>query len=199
MVVSWRVPCFFFEEQMVYEIGDILINKHQFGHVMMALGNNKIIHAKYRENFHIVNNESHEGGQVSYVDEGATVYRPPWALYAGAPSDAKASLRRVADGIKDSAKYGGYRALRLWAGNKKFGRGAAKRLNKYKARMQAGFRDPSGVSKFVSTVTCAEAIVLCYQMSFTRGDHPFFINLDAAHVMPSSLGKWLTDNGWTMA
>ena len=48
-----------------------------------------------------------------------------------------------------------------------------------------------GTDPFVRTITCSEAVILCYQLTFAEGNSPFFILLDAAHTMPGTLKTWL--------
>jgi hypothetical protein len=179
---------------MDYETGDIAINPSSPGHAMMVYqGGNyaktKIVHAQWSNDFHIQGNQVQEGGNISYlIDNGTQVFRPPWRA-----TDDKAAkqrkLQQVAEAIRDHASYGLYRAFRLFTGSSFFGDGARRRLRKYKERWDAGFYTKGG-PKFVTTVTCSEAVILCYQLTFAESD-PQFIKLDAAHTMPNTLAEWL--------
>jgi hypothetical protein len=53
--------------------------------------------------------------------------------------------------------------------------------------------------KFVTKVSCAEAVILAYQIIFSEQDKPFFINKDAAHTMPGTLKDWLEANWETVS
>jgi hypothetical protein len=96
-------------------------------------------------------------------------------------------LKTVADLIAARAKYGLYRAVRLAVGSSSYGDGAKKRLEKYRGRLAAG------ADKLVTTLTCSEAVILCYQLTLTATDN-HFISLDAAHTMPRTLAKYLRSN-----
>jgi hypothetical protein len=182
---------------MKFEVGDIVIDPDWFGHAMMiyAEGDDTkawIIHGKNDGDFHIVPNMTEKGLDPQYLIKGTmTVFRPP-------PFDAlhKATLITVADTIKTKAKYGIYRAVRLWAGSSTFGSDAAERLDKYRYRFDIIKNNPPGGKYFVTTITCSEAVILCYQLTFAESD-PQFIHLDAAHTMPCHLGEWLSKaTGW---
>ena len=189
---------------MDYEVGDILISPSGFGHVMMIYkaGNTnpgargaKVIHGQLSGNFHIEPVASVKGGHVIRIIGASTkIYRPPWENFKSEVIETafKKKLVKIADAIARYATYGKYRAIRLYAGSSGFGSSAQKRLDKYKKRLVSGF---SG-GKFVTTITCAEAVMLCYQLAFPVGRTPFFIRLDAAHTMPKTLGSWLSKN-WT--
>jgi hypothetical protein len=105
----------------------------------------------------------------------------------------KQSLRDVATAMQRTAKYGFYRAIRVFVGSSTFGEDALMKLIKYRTRLA------NGADKFVSTMTCAEAVILCYQLSFDPGS-PYFIQRDAAHVMPRDLAHLLKESAhaWTM-
>lgn len=185
---------------MAYDTGDVIIYDGSPGHVAMiyepAVGRTpaKVIHAQLKGNFHIEPMTSESGGTTHYmVDNNANVYTPPWAKCPNADLK-KREIRRIADAIAQHAKYGVYRAIRLWAGSSIYGPKAHQRLQKYRDRANRNFQDEKGAAKFVTTVTCAEAVILCYQLTFADGTDPFFIRLDGAHAMPKTLGEWLTKN-----
>jgi hypothetical protein len=186
---------------MAFETGDIVIFSGTPGHVGMVYSAGRgeqaeIIHAQRRGGFHIDQNvtTNASGSTFSYlIDAGDWVFRPPWAAHAHINKATKqAGLQAVARDIRDHAQYGVYRAVRLLFGSSTFGEGAKQRLAKYKQRRQDGFPR----NKFVTTVTCSEAVILCYQMTFDEDDTPFFIQLDAAHAMPKTLKSWLSTR-WT--
>jgi hypothetical protein len=182
---------------MAFEIGDVIIFSGTPGHVGMIYSAGRgeaaqIIHAQRRGGFHIDENvtTNASGSSFSYLVNGRDwVFRPPWAAKPHINKGVKqAALQAVAREIRDHAQYGVYRAVRLFLGSSSFGDGARARLAKYKQRRQDGFPR----NKFVTTVTCSEAVILCYQMTFDEDDDPFFIKLDAAHSMPSTLRQWLS-------
>lgn len=172
---------------MPFETGDIVIFQGTPGHVGMvydggALGRTTVIHAQRVGGFHI-------DPLASLLAPADRVYRGPWQAYPHLNRAAKqAALRDVAQDIRIYAQYGVYRAIRLFFGSSAFGSDARARLAKYKARREGGFAQ----NKFVTTVTCSEAVILCYQLSFAERDEPFFIKLDAAHTMPGTLRGWLS-------
>jgi hypothetical protein len=86
------------------------------------------------------------------------------------------------------------RAVRLFLGSSEFGSDAVKRLAKYRDRM-LDYR-PGG--KLISTITCSEAVIISYQLTFFSKLAPFFILKDAAHTMPSTLKDWLELNWETV-
>jgi hypothetical protein len=51
----------------------------------------------------------------------------------------------------------------------------------------------------VTKITCSEAVILCYQLSFAESS-PYFIQKDAAHTLPRTLAEYLKTAvaGWTM-
>jgi hypothetical protein len=181
-----------------FQIGDIGINTSGVGHVMMIYEGGddstaKIIHANRRRNFHIESNrqESDNGAHISYLADGYDkLYRPPWA--GGEKAAKQRFLQQVAAVIARRATYGIGRAIRLWMGSSTFGDGARDRLAKYKERL-LDLNNLIGDGKVVSTVTCSEAVILCYQLTFDVGE-PQFIELDAAHTMPNTLATWLGRN-----
>lgn len=180
---------------MPAETGDIVFFPGKVGHIGMFYDAKRIIHATNSQNFHLSDNESTTGGRIDYMTNKA--FRPPWSKLAlGQEEIRKAELRRVADKMKDIATYGLYRAFRLWAGNSSFGPGAEARLAKYRARLN-GTAPAADADKFVTHITCSEAVILTYQLSFPDREAPFFILLDAAHTMPNTLADWLQKNGWT--
>src|SRR5436190_21344339 len=136
------------------------------------------IHGTNKGNFHFSQYKTTEDGQTSYtIGAGDYVYRAPWAAHPHFNKATKqAELQKVARDISNYAQYGSYRAARLFMGSSTFGDGARARLEKYKQRRQDSFPR----NKFVKTITCSEAVILCYQMAFDEGDHPFFVGLDAA-------------------
>jgi hypothetical protein len=71
--------------------------------------------------------------------------------------------------------------------------GAKQRLAKYSQRLK------DGGDKLVSTITCVEAVVLCYQLTLDQ-NAPQFVKKDAAHTMPRTLAKYLTESphGWKL-
>jgi hypothetical protein len=178
----------------MYSTGDIVVdNAGTFGHVSMCfdeedangVGNVTFIHGTHKGNFSI-------GQKVDVIEEVKENFWhfKPIGLSAG----DKQRLRNVATEMQRTAKYGYYRAMRVWVGSSTFGEDANKKLAKYRERLAN--HDP----KFVSTISCAEAIILCYQLSFDPWS-PYFIQKDAAHVMPRDLAELLkgTPGTWTMA
>ena len=179
----------------MYETGDIVVWDGWPGHVGMVYkgGNSEttsVIHARSGKNFYIEPNQQNQSGYISYLLEfECAVFRPP--LNNRADKLAKQNtLIAYADLIRQTAVYGLYRAFRLAISSSHFGPLAQARLNKYQQRL-AG---PAN-GKFVTTVTCSEAIILCYQLTFSQADK-CFIKLDAAHAMPRTLAEWLVKNDW---
>ena len=192
---------------MSYQTGDIAINTSWPGHVMMVLeehqNENKIliIHGQKSGNFHIQSQQYESGNNhaIGYLIDAPTwVFRPPWERYTAAQIvSKKRELNEIARAIARSAKYGVYRAVRLFAGSSEYGPDARSRLAKYhmrKAEFLAG-----GNGKFVSTISCAEAVILCYQLTFFGTEQsPLFIKKDAAHTMPNTLKDYLERNWSTV-
>lgn len=176
-----------------YETGDIIIFMSvTFGHVSMCYspGDNeaKFIHAQFGKNFHIDQQLTMKGSSCIYfVNRYYSHFRP-----RNITQQNKQQLKKVADTIAEYAIYGGYRAVRLELGDSSFGKGAQARLKKYKTRSD------TGANKFVSTITCSEAVILCNQLTFEEPTpekpSPLFILKDAAHTMPKTLEKYLKDN-----
>lgn len=180
---------------MPAETGDIVFFPGKVGHIGMFYDSKRIIHATNSQNFHLSDNVTMDGGKISYMTTKA--FRPPWAkLAAGQEEIRKTELRRVADKMSSIATYGLYRAFRLWAGNSSFGPKAEARLAKYRARLNGTATDAD--NKFITHITCSEAVILTYQLSFPNREAPFFILLDAAHSMPNTLSDWLGKNDWTV-
>jgi hypothetical protein len=184
---------------MSYEIGDIIIFSGTPGHVGMVAapdpdGDVWYIHAQIGAGFHFTQNQTKKDEKDEWkIRFNDWVYRPPWGAHPQFNKQTKQSeLQRVANDISNYASYGGYRMVRLLIGSRTFGEEARARLAKYKQRRQDGFPR----NKFVKNITCSEAVILCYQMTFDEGDHPFFIHLDAAHAMPKTLMAWLASSGW---
>ncbi|MES2259281.1 MAG: hypothetical protein V4724_12210 [Pseudomonadota bacterium] len=168
------------------ETGDIVIFSSGFGHVAMAFDERFVFHANETSNFHLVAAADKKG---HLFEQGGKVFRPPWEKMGEAvTANYKAELQENAKAIGRSAKYGIYRAVRLFLGDSTYGPNAAARLQKYRDRMRAGS------AKTVSKITCAEAVILSYQLTFLEHGGPCFIKLDAAHAMPSTLEKWLRAN-----
>ncbi len=179
------------------ETGDIIVDKTITGHVLMVYDEGDdsqatVIHATGDKNFHIdpiKNGYTYKNDPII-----SNTYRPPWEkinYFKGSIDIYKSELKKIAAKIKDSAKYGVYRAVRLAMGSSNFDKFAKDRLDKYESRLD------NQSEKFVSTVTCSEAVILCYQLAFKSSMiHPFFIKLDAAHAMPHTLESWLKSNGW---
>ena len=171
------------------EAGDIIIFSSGFGHVAMAYDDKQVIHGNATRDFHMVPAVQQKGGNFSYFEQGGKVFRPPWdKIGENVRVNYQAKLQENALAISGSAKYGLYRAVRLLIGDSSYGPGAAARLQKYRERMRAGG------TKNVSKITCAEAVILAYQLTFLEHGGPGFIKLDAAHAMPGTLGKWLKAN-----
>jgi hypothetical protein len=174
----------------MFKTGDIIVNNTgAFGHVLMCMGEEDdqgigevtFIHGTYSGNFSM--------GERTLVEEHNTNY---WHFTAKTPDAAhKARLKEVALAISRSAKYGSYRALRLAIGSSEFGDGARTRLEKYKRRLR------EGGDKLVTTITCVEAVVLCYQLTL-EATAAQFIQKDAAHTLPRTLARYLAESpsGW---
>lgn len=176
----------------MFKTGDIIIkNDGAFGHVLMCfveeddsgVGDVSFIHGTNQGNFDFCNKLAIEEEKGNY-----------WHFKPNNISEAdKVKIMATAEKIKTSAKYGVYRAVRLFLGNSDFGKSAKDRLNKYKKR------EAEKSDKFITTITCVEAVVICYQVVFSESS-PHFIKKDAAHTMPRTLAKYLreTPGGWTM-
>lgn len=174
----------------MYKTGDIIVkNAGVFGHVLMCyveeddngIGNVDFIHGTNSGNFDYCSKLAIEEEKENF-----------WHFRPIDISDTdKTNIKTIADKIKRSSKYGCYRAFRLGFGDSEFGKGAKARLAKYKER------NSSDGDKFVSTITCVEAVVLCYQLAFQENAKQF-IQKDAAHTMPRTLASYLkgTPSGW---
>jgi len=181
-----------------FETGDIFYWSSTPGHIGMAYDDKIIVHAQMKGNFHKEPDQQNNKGQMTYLSEspGLQIFRPPWEKLAAGADAKKAELRRVADLISATAEYGAYRAVRLLIGDSSFGPGAATRLQKYRDRLLAiTHGGPPG--PIIKTVTCSEAVIITYQLAFPLSEAPFFIRLDGAHAMPSTLATWLRANGWS--
>ena len=177
-----------------FQTGDILYWRKSPGHIGMALDSKNIIHAQMKGNFHVEANETEdENGVTTRIcdSEGITTFRHPWDKLGAGAAAKKAELRRVADLLSRRAEYGAWRAARLLLGDSKYGPNTASRLAKYRQRMNGG------VQPIIATVSCSEAVIVTYQLAFPLGELPFFIRLDGAHAMPSTLATWLGLNGWS--
>lgn len=175
----------------MFNTGDIIVNNAGvWGHVAMCfdeenadgVGAVTFIHGTNKGNFSI-------DDKVKVVDEVKMNY---WHFKPkNFTVDNKARIKEVAGAIQRSAKYGLYRAVRVLLGSGTFGKDAKKRLEKYKKRLAAGG------DKLVTTITCAEAVILCYQITFEESS-PYFIQRDAAHTLPRTLAEYLKKSpaGW---
>jgi len=177
----------------MYNTGDIIVdNEGAFGHTAMCfdeedengVGTVTFIHGTNAGNFSI-------GQKIDVIDENKPHFWQFKPLDLTAAD--KARLRNVATAMQRTAKYGWYRGIRVWVGSSTFGEDALAKLIKYRTRLA------NGATKFVSTITCAEAVILCYQLSFDPGS-PYFIQRDAAHVMPRDLAQLLKEapDTWRM-
>lgn len=95
----------------------------------------------------------------------------------------------MTSGNKTTEDFGKYSRKRLWGGmlfGHKFGTGARARLEKYADDDHRRFGPKN--------VTCAEFVVLCYQMASDNNQQASFIQLDAKHTMPWSLEEYLLQN-----
>ena len=174
----------------MFKTGDIIVNDvGPFAHVLMCMGETDdddvgevtFIHGTNKGNFSI--------GPRNLIDEQKGNY---WHFTAKSPNPAhKEQLKETAVAISKHAKYGMCRAIRLFAGNSDFGDGAKQRLAKYAQRLK------DGGNKLVTTITCVEAVVLCYQLTLDVSAAQF-IKKDAAHTMPRTLAKYLQESpgGW---
>ncbi|MEL7000197.1 MAG: hypothetical protein AAFN27_13275 [Pseudomonadota bacterium] len=186
---------------MDLDTGDIIINPSWPGHAMLVYDQRRIIHGQGKTGgFHKSTlRATNKAGVPWNIAEGLQIYRFPWNAYNHVNEEEyKAKIKFYADAIEKTASYGYYRAIRLQLGKSYFGKGAADRLQKYRAR----FGTPkswdnfdrimhlSQVDKGVKTITCVEAVLITLQLAFPPGT-PGFINLDGAHTMPNQLGAYL--------
>lgn len=187
------------------ETGDLIFMDNMlFGHFGMAISTTHFVHANDKRNLHISSNDSYDAAlsvqkpSVS-MDPRNRIFRPPWAKCVDAPA-RKEELVRVAQAMIPGAKYGAYRAVRVFLGAGGFGPDAYKRFMKYRERYQANKGTPANFAipgnEVVKTVTCTEAVMIMYQLTFPLQERPFFMNLDAAHTMPRDLRDWMRPNGW---
>lgn len=201
---------------MAYRTGDILVNTRGPGHAAMIYRGDgdtgmmvgftpvQIIHAQSKTHFHV------------------STYNPTWPkTWHFSPStpltdEQQAMLRKVADVIKEKAEYGvGRMITRLPFTKSKWSDDAAGRVKKYGDRLDqyfmeshlemsgSGFQPHSqgnkASMKVVSKVTCAEAVLLCYQLMVRDPIMPLFPKLNARGTMPSALATYLRTNGsWTI-
>src|SRR5580765_5509142 len=111
----------------MFNTGDIIVNNAgAFGHAAMCfdeedadgVGAVTLIHGTNKGNFSI-------DEKVKVVDEVASNY---WHFKPkNFSSDNKTRIKEVATAIQKSAKYGLYRAVRLFVGSSTFGKDARKR------------------------------------------------------------------------
>jgi hypothetical protein len=174
---------------MAFSTGDIIINNAgTWGHALMCYEGGsdnkaKFIHATYRTEFAISPYQTEKDGKIGYAFTNNYEHFHPRGLSEATQNKLKA----VADKIAARAKYGLYRAVRVALGSSSFGSGAKQRLEKYTSRLE------KGGDKLVTTLTCTEAVMLCYQLSLPAADN-HFIALDAAHTLPRDLAKYLRSN-----
>lgn len=193
------------------ERGDIIINPQWPGHVMMVHTEGsrivargkvqddnyaKIIHANNAKGFHVQTNQVDTNGNIGYLYESTKnwLFRPKWDQHPQIEKDKwLEGLIDVAEAMAKSAVYGKYRATRLFLGSQTFGTAAANRLKKYVGRYQ-GIQQGASPTKFVTTVTCSESVILSYQINnAVKGNGPT-IKLDAAHTMPNDLKTHLSNS-----
>lgn len=176
----------------MFKTGDIIIkNDGAFGHVLMCfveeddngVGDVSFVHGTNKGDFNFCNRLAIEEEKENYWH-----FKPN-----NISKDNKIKIMATAEKVMTSAKYGVYRAIRLFLGNSDFGKGAKSRLDKYR------WREAVKGDKFITTITCVEAVVICYQVVFSESS-PHFIKKDGAHTMPRTLAKYLreTPGGWTM-
>ena len=190
---------------MDLDTGDIIIDPSWPGHAMLVYDQHQIIHGQGKTNgFHTSwLKGTNRAGVYWHIADGLQIYRFPWHSYNHVNQEEyKAKIKFYADAIEKTASYGYYRALRLQIGSSYFGKGAADRLQKYRAR----FGTPDSwdnfdrvmqivkIDKGVKKITCVEAVLIALQLAMPPGT-PGFINLDGAHTMPNQLGAYLT-NAW---
>lgn len=176
-----------------FETGDIVIfNNTHFGHVAMCFdpgGDSALttfIHGTNSGNFKIDRQQQDNEGTITYmVSKNYWHFRPTNITPA-----EKIQIRKVASIIQQTAKYGIYRAIGLAFGNSSFGKGARKRLDKYKGRLPSHSIEINKGEKLISTITCSEAILVCYQLTFDEAS-PYFIKKDAAYTLPKTLAAYL--------
>ncbi|MEM7213257.1 MAG: hypothetical protein AAF479_15455 [Pseudomonadota bacterium] len=186
---------------MQLDTGDIIISRGWPGHAMLVYDDRQIIHGQGKTNgFHKSwLKGTNKAGVYWHIADGEHVYKFPWHAYNHVQQqEIKAKIKFYADAIEKTATYGMYRALRLQLGNSHFGKGAAERLQKYRAR----FGTPSSwddidriihvgnIDKGVKKITCVEAVAIALQLATPVGT-PGFVALDGAHTMPSQLGTFL--------
>ncbi|UPY37350.1 hypothetical protein [Sediminicoccus sp. KRV36] len=190
------------------ETGDVLYFSSGVGHIGMAYSASHIIHAQMSGDFHKSSNDQFDqkkGVALPSMSNtpGTLVFRPPWGTLSAAEVTArKEELQRVADAIAAGATYGAYRAIRLLIGSSEFGPEAFGRLQKYRDRYLANKGTPENFKvkgkEVIKTVTCSEAVIITYQLTFPLREKPFFIGLDGAHAMPGTLRDWLRASPWTL-
>src|SRR5262245_3288715 len=110
---------------MALEIGDIIVWASDWpGHVGMVYSpgtswaNAQIIHAQGSgKNFHVDSNQQEKDNSFSYLLEHAEMFRAPWGSDASAKQAKQVELICYAEGIRQHATYGRWRAVRLFAGS----------------------------------------------------------------------------------
>lgn len=188
------------------ETGDLIFMDNMlFGHFGMAISTTHFVHANDRFNLHISSNDSYDPKLTVQkpavsMDPRNRIFRPPWGNLSLQAEARKAELVRVAQAMIPGAKYGAYRAVRVFLGAGGFGPDAYTRFMKYRQRYEANKGSPANFAiagnEVVKTVTCTEAVMIMYQLTFPLQERPFFMNLDAAHTMPRDLRDWFRPNGW---
>lgn len=174
---------------MPFTPGDIVVShKGAWGHVLMCCKGGRddqveFIHATHRKDFAISSYQSTEDNKIVYEPSRNYEQFSP----IGLGDAARVRLLEVANLIAAKAKYGYYRAVRLAIGSSEYAREAHLRLAKYRERLEGNG------DKLVTTLTCSEAVILCYQLTLPS-TAPHFIALDAAHTLPRTLAKYLRSN-----
>lgn len=164
---------------MAYKLGDIIFfdtSPNPIGHVGIMIDGTWYYHA------------NKNGFEKSALDKQTikAVFRAP----EGTLTQERASqLSEVMDAISGA----GYRKnfANALIGSSKPGPAMWERIGKYWEKLQ------KKESPVVNAVTCAEAAILCYQLTFfCYAPTPLVIDLDAKHSMPGTLEKWLAANSW---
>jgi len=207
---------------MVLETGDIIISLNldswygplDPGHALMCYsggdeGDKKtmLVHGNGVNNFHIIPQLHEKNGMYSYTYASSQhwLFRPPWHLVPGHLLDTERQrFKKIIDEMIRGTEWTKQRAFSSIWGTTTFDTAAREKLKKYKRRSQTVFNNATPPDGYiVKQITCAEAVILTYQITFEE-DSPLFIKICAHHTWPRNLVSHLEElsqkqgSGWRM-
>ena len=168
------------------QAGDILCDNGLIGHCGIALrqvADGPVGDAHFA---------SHAMGGMG-VHVSTWPYRGPVFRPINITEGRLAEIHRLARMLREATQYGIGRAIfKSWSGSSTYSASARDRLQKYRDRMAAfpALGEHQG-RLVVKNVYCSEYVVLLFQLAAPDEDDPYFIELNAKHVLPKTLERWL--------